>query len=62
MHVSYIIISKLCREESAGPILSYEAILKIIYYLIVFSRHASSSPSYIGTHLTIDLEEIWDIE
>ena len=55
-------ISKLCREESAGPIFSDEAILKIVYYLIIFNKQRSNSPYNIGMHFTIDLGDIEEQE
>ena len=58
MQVSYTMISKLCREESAGPIFNDEAILKIVYYLIIFNKQRSNSPYKIGMHFTIDLGDI----
>ena len=62
MHVSYTIISKLCREDSAGPIFNDEAILKMVYYLIAFNKQRSNSPYNIGMHFTIDLGDIEEQE
>ncbi len=62
MQVSYTIISKLCREERAGPILKNEAILKMVYYLIIFNKQRSNSPYTIGIHFTIDLGDIEEEE